>query len=160
MSFCLPAAWEEARPRRAAWLGGEVSPICSLSAYCRHSQCVAMAVPRWGCLCQQSGEKCHSATTLRDAQLPWRCFWKKVERKWDRGGTRSREIARRVGAGAGAVDGGNRGGKPSRCMSCPWLAQSCRGQSGLVAAEAGVGLAGLQPSEGWTWIKLMEPHHV
>lgn len=97
MSLRLPAA------------GAEEGSVAGRRGPAGHR--VAMAVLRRGGWCQQSGEKCHSATgAARDARLPWRCFWKDAERgDGMEGGTGScsREIARWVGA----VDGGERWAK-------------------------------------------------
>lgn len=109
--------------RRAAWLGGEISPCTELAAN------TLLAFPVCCHCCAEMGQlvpavrgEVSLSTMLRDAQLPWRCFWKDVERRGDGGETCSREIAWWVGAGVGAVDGGSSGGKPSWCTSCPWLA--------------------------------------
>lgn len=59
-----------------------------------------------------------------------------------------------LGAGVGDVGDGSDGGKPSWHRAAPvWH----KAALGTVAAEAGVGLAGLQTSDGWTQANLLEP---
>lgn len=126
----------------------------------RRSRRVAMAVPRWGGLCQQPGEKCRSAPRR---EMPR--YLGDASGKMRRGNGME-------GAGGGADTqqkncwaGGSRScgwweqwGKALLVHGMPRPAQSCPGQHGVVAAGAGTGLVGLQPSDGWTRIKPVEPH--
>lgn len=145
LSLQLPAAWEEARLRRqkqgweersATLLAGDTLPAFPV---CCHGYAeMGLPVPAVRGEVSLSASRC----PVPLAMLLEKC---REEMGW-RGDMQQRNCSAGEIWSCGWWEWW---GKPSWGTSCPSPTQSCPSQSGLVAP--GMGLAGLPPSDGWTW---------